>query len=265
MRYSWAWITGFAILSLTANIVFLIGCISPATKDICLYRVNVTLLADGLHNLALVDSGNETDLLVPPELPTYWYWGMAGICDVFEKTGETRCRRAFPPTQNLLGILEGSLTDRLGDDEGQRVGNILSSWNATLHKISPDRLVAKEAKFAAQSKASAALAILAIILDAATPLLASFLLSDQSRRRAYIAPLLSALIAMAAGTLATLTMRDGVHGIVDTPEHGGPAIIIVFVGAALRLLSCVGACGGSRNKLRMTRNEKIGFRGEQHV
>ena len=64
-------------MSLIANLVFLIGCISPATKDICLYRVNVTLLALGLQKLALTDGGNGTELR-HPDLPTYWYWGMSG-------------------------------------------------------------------------------------------------------------------------------------------------------------------------------------------
>lgn len=51
---------------------------SPATKNICLYRVNVTLLADGLHKLAVVDGGNETEFPLSAELPTYLYWGMSG-------------------------------------------------------------------------------------------------------------------------------------------------------------------------------------------
>jgi hypothetical protein len=166
-----------------------------------------------------------------------------GICDVFETTGEKRCRRAFPPTNNLLGILEGSLTDRLGNDPEQ-LANVLSSWNATLNTISPDRLAAKEAKFAAQLKASGALAILAIILDFATPFLALCL----KHRQRYILPLISSVIAFAAGALAAVTMSDGIHGVVETSEHGGPAIMILFVGAALRLLSSAGACCDSSRK-----------------
>lgn len=38
----------------------------------------MTLLADGLHNLAVADGGNETDFPLSAELPTYWYWGMSG-------------------------------------------------------------------------------------------------------------------------------------------------------------------------------------------
>jgi hypothetical protein len=171
------------------------------------------------------------------------------------------------------------------------VANILSSWDATLNTISPDRLVAKEAKFAAQLKASAALAILAIILDFATPFLAIFL----KGRHRYVVPLVSSSVAFAAGALAAVSMSDGIHGVVETSEHGGPAIIIVFVGAALRLLSSGGACCSSSRKnnnagresewarpdhelapkpgmglagqpeTSQARKSEIGFRGEHHV
>ncbi|KXX75464.1 hypothetical protein MMYC01_208586 [Madurella mycetomatis] len=247
MAFSRLWITSFAVLGLTANIVFLIGCISPATRDIALYRVNVTSLADELQRLAMDDGGNKTVLLRPPELATYWYWGMSGICDNFEMTGETRCRWAFSPTQNLISILEESLRDRLGNDQEQRTNAIVASWNSTLNNINPARLAAKEAKFAAQSKASAALAILASVLDAATPLLALCLQHASHKRVPYLAPCGSALMALAAGTLAVLSMRDSVHSIVDSSGRGGPAIIILFVGAAIRVLSC-GAAGRSSSR-----------------
>lgn len=167
--------------------------------------------------------------------------------------------------------------------------NILSSWNATLNIISPDRLAAKEAKFAAQLKASAALAILAVVLDFTSPLLAIFL----PGRYRYVAPLTGSLLAFAAGALAAVSMSDGVHGVVETSEHGGPGIIILFVGAALRLFSCVGACCSSSRKSNdayrdsesaradhglapkpgmnlagqpeKSTNREIGFRGENYV
>jgi hypothetical protein len=213
-----------------------------------------------------------------------------GICDVFETTGEKRCRRAFPPINNLLGLLEDSLAERLDDDQEQ-LANILSSWDATLNNISPNRLAAKEAKFAAQLKASAALVILAIVLDFGTPLLALCL----KGRHRYILPFVSSSIVFAAGALAAVSMSDGIHGVVETSEHGGPAIIILFVGAALRLLSAGGACCSSSRKNNNTgrdsesaradhelapkpgmglagqpetsqaRKREIGFRGEDHV
>lgn len=58
----------------------LIGCISPTVKDIALYRVNVTLVANELHTLANLDSRNKTNVPRSSELPTYWYWGFSGAC-----------------------------------------------------------------------------------------------------------------------------------------------------------------------------------------
>lgn len=175
----------------------------------------------------------------------------------------------------------------MGNDRGRRITEIVSSWNATLSNISPGRLAANEARVAAQTKASAALVIIAIVLDAVSPFLALCLLGGPKKRHSYLAPFLSSLLAIAAGALAVLSMRDGVHGILDTSEHGGPAIIILFVGAALRLLSCGGASKGpdtpsdrprlstneeigldSHKRLahsQLTRNEEVGFQGEHYV
>ena len=77
-------------------------------------------------------------------------------------------------------------------------------------------------------------------------------------------------------------MRNGVHGVVVAGEHGGPGIIILFAGAAFRLLLAVLGCysedagsagvseepgqeGPLQTEGEMTRNEKIGHRGESHV
>ncbi|KAK4097258.1 hypothetical protein N658DRAFT_561920 [Parathielavia hyrcaniae] len=236
MAFSWQLIiiSGFAVASLTANIVFLIGGMTPTTKDIALYRVNVTLLADGLQKLALLDSGHAADL-PRAELPTYWYWGMSGICDVFQETGKTRCRRAFPPTQNLLGVLEESLRDRLSSDQEQLTNDTVASWRTALDNIDPSRLVDKEAKYAGQLKASVALAILACILNCATPLLAWWLLRRSTTWPSYILSLVSHVIAIVAGALALLAMRDGMHPLLDTSEHAGLAILVLFVGAGLPL------------------------------
>lgn len=47
---------------------------------------------------------------------------------------------------------------------------------------------------------------------------------------------ISSLIAVAAGILATLSMNNGVHGVVDTGEHEGPAVLVLFVAAGLRVI-----------------------------
>ena len=64
-------------VALVANFVFLLGCISPATQELGIYRINVTVLANGLQQLAFNNSRDASDLL-HPGLPMYWYWGMSG-------------------------------------------------------------------------------------------------------------------------------------------------------------------------------------------
>lgn len=218
-------------MSLVANFISLFGCISPGAKDFALYRINVTLLAEGLvqhtHNASL----NAADL-GDPSLPTWWYWGMTGVCDVDEVTKETRCHRAFPPTKSILSIVEDSLRDGLPNSQDPLPANssaVLSAWNTTLNELPAHIFADKEARFVTLIKASAALVILAIIIDFACPPLA-FLESWR-----FAAPTISCLIAIAAGTLATLAMYKGPHGAIKTGENGGVGIIILFVGAALRL------------------------------
>lgn len=118
----------------------------------------------------------------------------------------------------------------------------MASWNATLSNLSPSRLASKEGVFASESKASAALAILAIALDFITILLAvCSMRRGSSSRWVSSAPLLSALVTGAAGVLAFLSMRNGVPGATSTDEHMGPAVIILFVAAAVRAVSAAGA------------------------
>ena len=228
------------LVSLAANCGFLAGCISRGAVTLCLYRVKVAVLAEGLQKLAYNGTQNVPELL-HPELPTYWYWGMSGVCDVYDSKDETRCRRQFPPTNNLITIVEEFLRDGLGSGQESLVNNIVSSWNTTLNNISPSKLRDKEAKFTAENKAGAALALLAIFLDGAVLLLG--LLLGEYPTLPYVAAFFSAMISVGAGTLATYSMYDGVHGVIDTGEHGGLGIILLFVGVALRIFSSIiGLC-----------------------
>ncbi|KAK3385783.1 hypothetical protein B0H63DRAFT_510493 [Podospora didyma] len=268
------WLAGLTALDLVANFVFMLGCISPGTKDLALYRVNATELAVGLQKLAFNDS-RPADELLHPDLPVHWYWGMSAIpqfqlnltpsfhciCDIYATKDETRCRRTFPPTQNILTIVEESLRDRLGSNQEQAIRNVVSTWNSTLNNISPSMLRDKEAKFAAQSKASAALVIIAVVFDFAILILALAFLSGRVDPRVYLAPFASGLLAVGAGTLAVLSMNDGVHGAVPSGENGGAGIIILFVGAALSLISCIGSAS---DKARLS-IEEIGFLGERYI
>ncbi|KAK1752854.1 hypothetical protein QBC47DRAFT_348025 [Echria macrotheca] len=244
MSRSWWWVTGFTVLSLVANFVFILGCVSPATVDLALYRVNVTLLANGLNSLARQDP-SKADALHAQSLPTYWYWGASGVCEVWPAI--TNCRSAFPPTQDIVSIVRGSLIDHYGGDDTQDMISIMNAWSNTLDKIDPSILKNNEAKFAAQSKASVGLAIVAIVLDFAVPFIV--LAFDSSSYLYFLFPFISGLLALAAGALAMLSMHNGVHGVINTGEGAGPGILALFVGGGLRLVSCLsGPCCSSRRE-----------------
>ncbi|KAK3350199.1 hypothetical protein B0T25DRAFT_550015 [Lasiosphaeria hispida] len=59
------WLTGFTAVSLVANFISLLGCISPATKDFPPYRVNATPLADGLQKQAYNGTRDAAELRKP--------------------------------------------------------------------------------------------------------------------------------------------------------------------------------------------------------
>ncbi|KAK4458329.1 hypothetical protein QBC42DRAFT_314960, partial [Cladorrhinum samala] len=251
------------LVSLGANIIFLLSCITPTVKEIALYRVNVTQLAQNLQIQSLNNSRNVAHL-IHPALPSYWYWGISGICDVFEspspKKGTRKCRRAFPPTQDLLTLLEESLRDSLDDgdadnsfptgtnnDTEQVIRDVLSAWNAT---ISKPRVAAflreKEDGLAVRLKISVGLAIAAVVLDFGIAFVAPCSFGELNKTLSSL-PFLSGLLAVGAGISAVLSMRYGVRGAAMSSENGGPAIIILFVGVAIRILPMAFGLHSSRN------------------
>ncbi|KAK0744057.1 hypothetical protein B0T18DRAFT_392720 [Schizothecium vesticola] len=213
------WSSLVTALSIVCTFVFLLGGISPATKDLALYRVNVTLLADGLVKLSPNNTRGLADLR-HPELPTYWYWGASGICDVTPKSA-TRCRRSFPATQNIVKVVEESLRNTLSSDQEDVIRDFVASWDVMVNSIPSELLVDKQATYAAKSKASVALAILSLVFSFV--LLVVFL---------------------------TLGDDDGYGPLIALSVAWGAGIILLFVGAALSILWALGlwTCGPSRPK-----------------
>jgi hypothetical protein len=138
------------------------------------------------------------------------------------------------------------LKSSLGNDKQQLTDSIVSSWNTTLNNVSPSKLDAKESQFTAESKAGAALVILAILLDLVVPFIA-LILSSSPKLWMYSLSFASGLIAIGAGTLAALSVNDGVYGIIESDERGCFVIYILFGGVIMRLLSTISCFyGGSK-------------------
>ncbi|KAK5653263.1 hypothetical protein OQA88_9162 [Cercophora sp. LCS_1] len=253
------------LINLAATISFLIGCTSPGTRDLALYRVDVALLVDSL--LALNPTTTQTNTtLLHPSLPNYWFIGTSGICDFFTDSprltapGETKCRHAFPPNQNVLAVVEDSL--RMHANNTDDIDATTAAWRETLDSIPSSRLKDKEAKVAAQNKASAGLAVLSLLLDMGC-LPAAMLFAEERRGRVMVnlIALCSTVMAIAAGVCAVLSMNEGMHGVTSSVGNVSGSLVFLFIGAVIKL-------GWVElmmpRKVKLT-HEQIGLLGEKFV
>ncbi|KAK1758284.1 hypothetical protein QBC47DRAFT_374194 [Echria macrotheca] len=234
----------FAVLSLASTIIFLLGCLSPSLRDLGIYRVDVVQLADELLKLSAESNVTNADL-VHPSLPQYWYFGYSGICDFFTSSsrisasGETQCRYGFPPDQNVLSVVEGSMRTAVaanGSVTEKAIKTVVSAWGEVLDEVPASKLRDKESKVASQNKAVCALAILAMLLDVTAWILA-FLLGEKhfGRMAAYLVACCSAVFAVAAGACAVLSMNEGMHGVISDVGNVSGSLVFLFLGALLRV------------------------------
>jgi len=224
-------------------LLFLIGCISPVTQKLALYRTDVNLLANALINLAPGTTQNVSSLF-SPGLPVHWYWGSSGICDVFEGR-PTRCRRSFPATQGLVKVVEESMRDNLAPGQENDIQRIVSAWDLAVKNIPSSILVDKHASYAAYIKASVALATLSLIVEFG--LLAFHALADGSRLILFIS-VANGIVALVAGSLAVAAYRDFLHSVVSMRGDTGLGFIVLFLGVGLRVLAnaLLCCCSGSK-------------------
>ncbi|KAM7201228.1 hypothetical protein V8F20_004974 [Naviculisporaceae sp. PSN 640] len=272
------WTAFFALVSIAATIASLIGGMNPGIKDLGLYRLNVTLFANSLQEVvASTNKSNTANLnLGLSHLPTYWWWGMSGLCDIYidaqADISPNKCHAQFPVTKDLLTIVTESLTG-LNNITEKETKSIISSWETILATIPSSMIADKHPKYVSNIQASAGIAILSIIINVAVPVGVFFL--DKQNRRTWLLPLVPGFVMILAGVLATQSMYNSPKDAVDTGEHGGGGIIILFVGAALSLGSALfvniyfnfGARKISRWRAEhgTLSNVEIGFIGERHV
>ncbi|KAL2117918.1 hypothetical protein VTJ04DRAFT_7578 [Mycothermus thermophilus] len=266
-RYSWCSVrvTLLALLSAVFNIVFLLTAASP-NLTVELYRVNVTKLANNLHVYVLNDTAG-LDIeppeppIVPPELPTYWVFGISGVCDVFNSTGTKNvyCRRDFGPTQKILEVVDASLrasvkrkhnnhtnqslvnkrdaappleSDEAADNQNL-INAVLSSWNATLNLLHPTRMDQRIANImldtsAGTIAAAATLDLLAFI----TSLLACYGKAATAWALSLFA--IGVIFALVGAAAAFRAMQLGIHSVAGNGSSTG---WIVFVVVALASVS----------------------------
>lgn len=219
---------------------------APALRDLAIYRVEVAELAHELAKPAALSPGNntftKTDLL-HPALPPYWFYGLSGICDFYTDSGETVCRQEFPPNQHVLHVVEASLRSGFArglngtlavEDQETVVRGVLSSWEAALK--SSTRLLDNEVRVSVQGKASAALVIVAILLDIPSWGIAFvFGVRPWGKRLADLLGLSSMVLAGAAAACAVLAMNGDMHGVVSGVGNVSGSLVFLVIGALLRI------------------------------
>jgi hypothetical protein len=230
-------------ISLAGIISFLVGCISPGARDLAIYRVNITELATELVKLSADTKHNVSDL-VHPDLPSHWYFGLSGTCDFFADgpdrvrgptvSGVTRCRRAFPPSVDVLSVVHDSLRANIGpgwDEPEKTIATVMSAWQETYIAVPAAKLRDGASAVAAQNKASAALAILSIMLD-----IANVGVSIKGGPLAVcVVGLVSTVMVIISGVLTILAMNAGMHGVVRETGHVSGSLIFLFIASLMKL------------------------------
>lgn len=62
------------VVGLIVNFIAVLGCLSPTTESIHLYRLDATDLLDAIE---IISNSSAAELEVG--LPRTWYWGLAGM------------------------------------------------------------------------------------------------------------------------------------------------------------------------------------------
>ncbi|KAM0317431.1 hypothetical protein ACHAPQ_011021 [Fusarium lateritium] len=233
--------------------IVLIGCMSPDTHSIYLFRVGSAELVDATANLTDVSA----DDLQIDELPDHWYWGLSGMCAVYNRTDEVLCKHAFPPTFNVEQMIAFAIESHLRDDDGPAVlKKKMLPWNTALAQLK-DKLV-MPSRLKALMQGAAALSLISTLISfALLPLTILYLtiMRDQLRRwMLYIGAFLDAMAFLGAGVFVEYAMEEGPRGLINLsgvsqePGVRGPGSVVLTLGVLIKFLSielflCIASIG----------------------
>ncbi|KAM0210283.1 hypothetical protein ACHAPA_007886 [Fusarium lateritium] len=252
-RYGMIWFMLAILLGLIGNMIVLIGCMSPDTHSIYLFRVGSAELVDATANLTDVSA----DDLQIDELPDHWYWGLSGMCAVYNRTDEVLCKHAFPPTFNVEQMIAFAIESHLRDDDGPAVlKKKMLPWNTALAQLK-DKLV-MPSRLKALMQGAAALSLISTLISfALLPLTILYLtiMRDQLRRwMLYIGAFLDAMAFLGAGVFVEYAMEEGPRGLINLsgvsqePGVRGPGSVVLTLGVLIKFLSielflCIASIG----------------------
>ncbi|KAF7559670.1 hypothetical protein G7046_g4469 [Stylonectria norvegica] len=226
---------------LVANITVLIGCMSPSTQSVYLFRVSSEDLVHATTNLTSLVPAKE---LAIRELPRHWYWGLSGVCAAYDGD-EVFCNKAFPPTQSIDEMIAFAVKTQVSDDAA--VAKLTKSWTKALDNLSS--ILPSPSSSTTKLKASVALTLLSTIISFLLLPLAilslGILRSKLRRWMLYTLALVDALLFLGGGVLAIFGMNEGPRSIIQTSgiNQGnertfiGPGFYVLFAGVLFKLIS----------------------------
>ncbi|KAK7427498.1 hypothetical protein QQZ08_005939 [Neonectria magnoliae] len=253
------WLICAVFLGLVVNFIAVLGCLSDATSSIHLYKVQQS---DLLASIELITNRSAASFQ-NSALPDAWYWGLSGVCD-----SNHHCEKAFPPTFSLGGMIENSLKAKLGDDT-DAYAKAIAPWASVIRsegidgssKSKNSQLYHERQRFVPFAKASAALAILAL-LTAAT-IVAAAVVTFSSRKlplwSLYLGTFFDGALLLAATLLAVYAMNNGPRsliryavpledgldvGLEDPERYMGPGTYTLWAGVVIKFIAIAGVFVG---------------------
>ncbi|KAJ4129169.1 hypothetical protein NW768_007704 [Fusarium equiseti] len=246
-RIGMIWFMLAILMGFIANIVVLVGCASPDTQSVHLFKVGSAELVNATANV----TGISPNKLQMPELPEYWYWGFSGVCidvqtrGLFESRHSVSCKSAFPPVFSVEEMIQFSIHAHLGDSAPESlVKKKMAPWTSALAKIQDDLVDPSRPRDL--MKGAAGLCVISTILSAVIMILTVFyftlLRGILQRWMLYALALLDALLFVGCGVMVGYAMRDGPRGIIELagmPESNiyGPGNVAFSLGALIKFVA----------------------------
>ncbi|KAH7133262.1 hypothetical protein B0J13DRAFT_561959 [Dactylonectria estremocensis] len=248
------WLLFAVFLGLMVNFIAVLGCLSDATSSIYLYKLEQTELLAAIETV----TNRSAATLKNSALPDTWYWGLSGVCD-----SNHNCKRAFPPTFSLGGIVENSLKAEIGDNK-EAYAKAVAPWASVIRSHGIDgssstkakKLHDERNKFVPFAKASAALATLALLTSVTILVVTVATMSSRAVPlwALYLGTFFDGLLLLGATTLAIYALRYGPHSLIQyagttmeshvTPEYMGPGMYTLAGGVLVKFLAIAGVFVG---------------------
>ncbi|KAH7257890.1 hypothetical protein BKA59DRAFT_523285 [Fusarium tricinctum] len=241
-KYGMIWFMLAILLGLIGNMIVLISCSSPDTHSIYLFRVGSAELADATANLTDV---SVNDLKIH-ELPDHWYWGLSGMCAVYNRTDEVLCKHAFPPSFSVEEMVTFAIETHLREDDDPSVfKRRMLPWTTALAQVKDELVMPSRLKALMQGAAALSL-ISTLISFALIPLTILYwtILRDQLRRwMLYIVAFFDAMALLGAGVFVEYAMEEGPRGLISLsgvsqePGVRGPGSVALTLGVLIKFLA----------------------------